>query len=110
MGLKVIRASKSIVFHGGSVDTKKAFGRKKYLVLMNYHRLRSMLFNLSVLELLRFVPGLGLIVFNSIKDGSFLEILESYWLNLKDLKLILKQRGKGRAYVPFKEPTFTVIK
>lgn len=109
LGYKVIRASKSNVMHYSSVDSKKGFGNRKYLILTNYHRLRAMLFNLSLIELLRFVPGLALILLNSIWQGTSFWILKSYWLNLKDWKLILEQRKKKRGYIPFKEPKFSVI-
>ena len=69
-----------------------------------------MLFNLSIPDLLRFVPGLGLIIVNSFFTPSFFHIMESYRLNAKDWKLIMGQRKKGRLYVPFKEPKFTVIR
>ena len=110
MGYKIVRASKANVVHYSSVDTKKHLGKRKYLVLINYHRLRAMLFNLSIINLLRFTPGLGLILLNSFWQGTFLQILKSYWLNLKDWRLILEQRKGKRGYIPFKEPKFTIIK
>ncbi len=109
MEYKIVRASRANVVHYSSVDTKKAIGQKKYLVLINYHRLRAMLFNLSVIDLLRFVPGLGLILFNSIWQGTLSQVLKSYWLNLKDWKLIMRQRKAKRKYIPFKEPKFTQL-
>jgi len=108
-GYRIVRASKANVIHYSSVDTKKAIGQKRYVVLINYHRLRAMLFNLSIIDLLGFIPGLGLILLNSIWQGTLLQILKSYWLNLKDWKLILGQRKQKRAYIPFKEPKFTII-
>jgi GT2 family glycosyltransferase len=109
MGYTIIRVSKMLVRHFSSVDTKKGMGKKRYDILINYHRLRSMLFNLSFIELLRFVPGLGLILVNSFWQGIYPEIFKSYWLNICDWKLIREQRKKGRGYIPFKEPTFTII-
>lgn len=107
LGYKIIRVSSSNAIHFGSVDTKKSFGKQKYLVLINYHRLRSMLFNLSIPDLIRFIPGLGLILVKSISEGTFFLILKSYWLNIKDWKLILNQRKNKRLYIPFKEPKFS---
>ncbi len=109
MGYKIVRVSKANVVHFSSVDTKKHLGYSKYLVLINYHRLRAMLFNLSLLDLLRFVPGLGLILFNSVWQGTLIPLLKSYWLNLMDWKLILKQRKFKRRFIPFKDEKFTVI-
>ncbi len=110
MGYRIVRASKSCVIHYSSVDTKKALGNRKYLILINYHRLRSMLFNLSIIDLLRFVPGLSLILINSVWQGVLFEILKSYWLNIKDWRIVLRQRREKRRYIPFKEAKFTVIK
>lgn len=108
-GFKVVRASKSNVIHHGSAVIKNALGNKKYFILINYHRLRAMLFNLSVFDLIKFIPGLGLIFLNSFFNGTFFYILKSYWLNLMDWKLILSQRKKNRMFIPFKEPKFTII-
>ena len=109
IGYKVVKVNRANTIHEGSAVIKKAVGDKRYFVLINYHRLRSMLFNLSAIDLLRFVPGLGLIVFNSIFNGTFFLVLKSYWLNIKDWKLIMRQRREKRLFVPFKEPKFTVI-
>ena len=110
LGYKVVRVSRANVMHYGSAIIRKNFSDRKYTILINYHRLRSMLFNLSIPDLLRFVPGLGLIIVNSFFTPSFFHIMESYRLNAKDWKLIMGQRKKGRLYVPFKEPKFTVIR
>ncbi|MDO8633680.1 MAG: glycosyltransferase, partial [archaeon] len=109
LGYRVIRVSKSNVIHLSSQDTKKILGNKKQFILMNLHRHRAMLFNLSIVDLLRFAPGLSLIFLTSFTNGTFFYLLESYWLTLKDWRIVLNQRKKKRAYIPFKEPTFTVI-
>lgn len=109
LGYKIIRVSRSNVIHFGSAVIREKLGDKKYFTLINYHRLRSMLFNLSLFDLLRFVPGLGLIFLNSFFNGSFPELIRSYWFNAKDWKLILEQRKAKRRFIPFKKPVFTVI-
>ncbi len=109
LGYRIIRVSSSLVVHSSSQDTKKILGNKKQFILINLHRHRAMLFNLSIIDLLRFVPGLGLIFLTSITSGTFFSLLKSYWLTLKDWKIILKQRAKKRLFVEFKEPKFTVI-
>ena len=109
LGYRIIRASKSNVIHLSSQDTKKILGAKKQWVLMNFHRHRAILFNLSIFDILHFVPGLLYIVFAAIEYGMLFPLLKSYWLTLKDWKLILRQRKKKRIYVEFKEPTFTLV-
>ncbi|GEM_PF-2122843 len=109
LGYKIIRVNRALVVHSSSQDTKKILGNKKQFILINLHRHRAMLFNLSVIDLLRFVPGLGLIFLTSVTSGNFFNILKSYWLTLKDWKIILEQRKKKRLFIGFKEPKFTVI-
>lgn len=109
IGYKIIRASGALVVHSSSHDTKKILGNKKQFILINFHRHRAMLFNLSFFELLRFMPGLSMIFLTSIFNGTFFWLLKSYWLTLKDLKLIIEQRKKNRLFVEFKEPKFTEI-
>lgn len=106
-GYKIIECSQSIVMHYGSSDSKKSMPSKKHYYLLNIHRLRSMLFNLNVLDLIKFLPGLSLIFIQSFGEGMAVELLKSYFQNLKDLKLVLMQRKSKRKFVPFKEPKFT---
>ena len=108
-GFRIVKASRFNVVHAGSAISRKNLGDRKYTILINYHRVRSMLFNLSIPDLLRFVPGLGLIIVNSFFTPSFFRIMKAYWLNIKDWKLILQQRKAKRSYIPFKEPRFTVV-
>ena len=108
-GYRIVRVNKANVVHIGSAVIRKNLGDGKYTVLINYHRLRSMLFNLSISDLLRFVPGMGLILVNSLLTGSIFQVLKAYWLNVKDWKLIMQQRKAKRGYVPFKEPKFAVV-
>ena len=110
MGYKIMKASRSLVIHLGSQDTKKVMNDKNRFILMNFHRHRAMLFNLSFVELLRFIPGLSLIFVSSFFNGMIGYLLKSYWLTLKDLKIILAQRRKKRGFIEFKEPKFTQIK
>ncbi|MBU1120337.1 MAG: glycosyltransferase family 2 protein [archaeon] len=107
LGYRIMECSKCIVIHFSSKDASKGLGNQKQFVLLNTHRLRSMLFNLSLGELIKFVPGLGLIAVNSIKEKRFMLLLKSYWNNLKDWRIILRERRKKRIYIPFKEPKFT---
>jgi len=108
-GYKIIECSKCIVVHYSSQDSKKGINAKNHYILLNTHRLRSFFFNLGLIDLLRFVPGMGLIFLQSIKDGQFFWLMKSYWNNIKDFKLILKERTKRKKspFIPFKEPKFS---
>ncbi|MBI5553659.1 MAG: glycosyltransferase family 2 protein [Candidatus Diapherotrites archaeon] len=108
-GFKIIRVSRSLVIHHSSQDSKKILGNEKQFILMNFHRHRSMLFNLGILDLLRFVPGLGLIFVQAASAGMLGPLLKSYWMSVRDWKEILRQRRQKRGFVPFKEPEFTEL-
>ena len=105
-GYKIIECSRSLVVHLGSKVSKKGLGEKKQYVLLNAHRLRAFLFNLSPVGLLRFFPGLGLIFLQGIMGGELPWLLESYWKNIADLKRILCERAKRKKspFIPFREP------
>jgi hypothetical protein len=108
-GYKIVECSKCIVVHFSSQDSSKGIGRKNHYILLNTHRLRSFFFNLGFVDLMKFVPGMLLILLQSIKDGKFFWLMKAYYNNLKDLKLILRERTKRKKspFIPFKEPKFT---
>lgn len=95
-GFKLIESGKSKVIHLGSTTTRKSFGSREQYLLMNTHRLKAMLYNLSFSQFLKHVPGLGLIFFQSIPEGMFFTLLKSYWKNLKNLKDILRKRKQRK--------------
>lgn len=107
-GYKIVECSKCIIIHFSSHDSRKGMKAKNHYILLNTHRLRSFFFNLGLIDLLRFVPGMGLIFLQSIKDGQFFWLMQAYWNNIKDIKLILKERAKRNksVFIPFKEPKF----
>jgi len=109
-GYKIIECSKCITVHYSSVDSKKGMKAKNHFILLNTHRLRSFFFNLGLTDLLRFVPGMGLIFLQSIKDRQFFWLLQSYWNNIKDIKMILNERKKRNQnpFIPFREPKFSL--
>ncbi len=108
-GYKIIECSKCIVVHYSSYDSRKGMKAKNHYILLNTHRLRSFFFNLGLIDLLHFVPGMGLIFLQSIKDGQFFWLMKAYWNNIKDIKLILNERKKRNksSFIPFREPKFT---
>ncbi len=108
-GYRVLRSSGCLIVHYHSVDTKSNVGTERFYLLTNTHRLRSMLMNLSWFQLLRYVPGLGLIFLNSFKEGMTKILLNSYWRNIQNLPMIMEQRRrrKNDPYIPFLEPVFT---
>ncbi|MBU2100799.1 glycosyltransferase family 2 protein [Candidatus Micrarchaeota archaeon] len=108
-GYKIIECSKCIVVHYSSQGSIKSMSAKNHYILVNTHRLRSFFFNLGLMDLLGFVPGMGLIFLQSIKDGQFFWLMRAYWNNIKDLKLILRERAKRKksVFIPFREPKFS---
>ena len=94
IGYKVVEARNSIVAHVGSHDTKRQ-NPNQYL-LLNEHRLKAMLYSLSLIDFLKRIPGLGLIFINSFKEGTTPILLKSYWNNIKNWRNILQERKKRK--------------
>lgn len=94
LGYRVIETPKSIVVHIGSAATKKQ-NPDQYL-LLNTHRLKTMLYNDSPVSFLKRIPGLGLIFINSFKEGQTSVLLKSYWNNIKNWRNILQERKKRK--------------
>jgi len=95
-GYKIMETDKSIIIHLGGRDTKKGRGKQAAFELLNTHRLKAMLFNLSAPQFLGHVPGLSLIFVNAVKQGMLFPLLHSYWNNLKNIKEILYERKKRK--------------
>jgi GT2 family glycosyltransferase len=77
-GFKIMETGKSLIVHVGSATTTKGKPNKKQYELLNTHRLKAMLFNLSFTDFLKHVPGLGLILLNSLREGMLKAVLKSY--------------------------------
>jgi GT2 family glycosyltransferase len=95
-GFRLVEAGDSVIKHFGSGSTLKQLPGKKQYLLMNTHRLRAMLYNLSFRDFLNHVPGLGLIFIQSFRQGMALTLLHSYWNNLVQLPSILAERKKRK--------------
>ncbi|MBN2067463.1 MAG: glycosyltransferase family 2 protein [Candidatus Diapherotrites archaeon] len=95
-GFRLLETTDSVVKHYGSGSTLKQMPKKGQYLLMNEHRLKAMLYNLSILDFLRHVPGLGLILLQSFGQGMTLTLLQSYWNNLGKIPSILEKRGERR--------------
>ncbi len=95
-GFRVLESNRSVIIHVGSPSAKKRGGNKWQYTLMNTRRVKAMLYNLSFFDFLKFVPGLGLIFLKSIPELTIHWLLESYWNNIKQLPLTLKQRAKRK--------------
>lgn len=96
-GYRVVESGASVVVHIGSVSAKKRSGLKWQYVTMNTHRLKAMLFNLTLPDIISFAPGLGLIFVKSIFELRTHWLVESYWNNIKISGKILKERKKRHA-------------
>jgi len=108
-GYKIMRSARCLVAHYHSVGTKSNIGLKRCYWLTNTHRLRSMLMNLNFFQLIRYVPGLALIFLRSFQEGLTITLVQSYWRNIRDLPMILRERRRRKrtGYIPFLEPVFT---
>ncbi len=95
-GFGLVEAGDSVIKHFGSGSTLKQLPGKKQYLLMNTHRLRAMMYNLSFRDFLNHVPGLGLIFIQSFRQGMTLTLLQSYWANMSSLPQILGKRAKRR--------------
>jgi GT2 family glycosyltransferase len=96
-GFAVIETNASRVYHIGGQDTTKSIKAVARYRLLERNRLRAMLYNLSLADFLRHVPGLGLIFLNSFRQGMVLHLLWAYWENAKGWKEVLRQRRKRKA-------------
>lgn len=96
-GFKVMETDRAVVLHIGSHDTKRGSGRNAAFQLLNEHRLKAMLFNLSIPQFVGHVPGLGLIFVNAVRAGMTRPLLKSYWKNIRNLGEIARERKKRKA-------------
>jgi GT2 family glycosyltransferase len=95
VGYKIIKTSVPMI-HMDSVTTKKGFGAEFQYVLINTNRLKAMLYNLSFIDFMKRIPGLGLIFVQSFEQRTTLWLLKSYWNNIKNFKNIMKERWKRK--------------
>jgi hypothetical protein len=94
LGYKIVEAGNVVIAHLHSTDTKRQ-NPNQYL-LLNEHRLKAMLYNLSFLDFLKRIPGLGLIFINSFKRRQTLILLRSYWNNVRNWQNILDEKKKRK--------------
>ncbi|MFH1225495.1 MAG: glycosyltransferase family 2 protein [Candidatus Diapherotrites archaeon] len=92
-GYRIVQTYKSSIMHYGGKSSSQ-LGKEKQYVLANTNRLKAMLYNLALPDLLRHVPGLGLIFVNSVREGRAHFLLGTYWANIKNLRRILDERKK----------------
>jgi GT2 family glycosyltransferase len=93
-GYRIVEAGNVVVAHLHSTDTKKQNPDQR--LLLETHRLKAYLFNLSLLQFAKRMPGLGLIFVQSFKEGTTGVILKSYWNNVRNWRTVLKERKKRK--------------
>lgn len=96
-GFAVIETNASRVLHLGGRDTTKSTGAKERRELLETRRLKAMLYNLTIADFLRHVPGLALVFLNSFGEGMAGTVLCSYWNNVRDAGEILRERKRRKA-------------
>lgn len=97
LGYRIVEAGNVVIAHLHSSDTRRQNPEQR--LLLETHRLKAYLYNLSFLQFLKRIPGLGLILLRSIREGATLLILRSYWINIKNWRNILQERKKRREIV-----------
>ncbi len=65
--------------------------------LLERNRIRAMLYNLTLTDMAKHVPGMGLIFVNSFGQGMTLHLLSTYAENIANFPEVLKQRKKRKA-------------
>lgn len=93
-GYKLVDVCDSVVYHTGSVTTKREYESDKLYIVREAHRLKAMLFNLPLLKLIGFIPGLSLIFLRSILDGKTYLLLRAYFNLIKNMDTIIKERRR----------------
>ncbi len=96
-GFKVVETNASRVYHIGGQDTTKSIKAIARYKLLERNRIRVMLYNLSLGDMAKHVPGLGLIFLNSFEQGMTMHLLGTYAENIANWQEVLKQRKKRKA-------------
>ena len=91
-GFKLVETGQSRIIHMGSVNTTEQTTKPWQCELMNTHRVKAMLYNLSLKRLLRHVPGLGFVFVICVCEGNLVPIIKSYLNNLFSLPDIYRKR------------------
>ena len=95
-GFRIVETNASRVYHIGGQDTTKSIKAVARYKLLERNRVRAMLYNLSLPDLARHVPGLGLIFVNSFGQGTAFQLLEAYAENIANWQEVLRQRKKRK--------------
>lgn len=96
-GFKVVETNASRVYHIGGQDTTKSIKATARYKLLERNRIRAMLYNLTLTDMAKHVPGVGLIFINSFGQGTTIQLLETYAENIANFPEVLKQRKKRKA-------------
>ena len=91
-GYKTVEVQNSVIYHKGSVTTRREYATNELYIVLETHRIKAMLFNLPFYKLVRFMPGLSLIFLRGIFSGNILQLLKVYWSVLSDFDEIMKTR------------------
>lgn len=98
VGYKVVRTTKSVVLHIHKPSAETGLGHAERYVLLNTHRIKAMLYNLSLINFLKRIPGLGLIFIRSFRERSTHLLFKAYWNNIKNFKNIIEERRKRKEF------------
>ncbi|MBU0662020.1 MAG: glycosyltransferase family 2 protein [Candidatus Diapherotrites archaeon] len=92
-GYRIVRTCKSSIMHFGGKSSEQLGSAEQYL-LCNTNRIKVMLYNLGILNLIRHVPGWGLIFVKSVPEMRTHLLLRAAWRNLRNAGKIMRERRK----------------
>jgi len=95
-GYRVVQTYKSAIIHLACRTTESQFESKYKFILCETNRIKAMLYNLTFFDFIKFIPGLSLIFFQSIKNFKVHWLLTAYWKNIKNFKSIIRERKKRK--------------
>ncbi len=96
-GYRIMETDKAIVVHLGSHDTRKGRGKADAFELLNNHRMKAMLFNLTIPGFLAYVPGLLALVAEATVEELLGSLFRAWWSNLRNWREIAVERKKRGA-------------
>jgi len=91
-GYKIIETRKSIISHIGGADSSPQNPNRQFL--LNYGRMKAILYNDSPISFFKRVPGLLLTLLTSIQEKTTKTVLRSYFAPFKDIDNILTERKR----------------
>ena len=91
-GYKIIETKRSRISHIGGADSAPQNPNRQFL--LNYGRMKAILYNDSPISFFKRVPGLLLTLLTSIREKTTKTVLRSYFAPFRDMKNIVAERKR----------------